>query len=76
MSDQNDPDEARRQAIIELADQYLASGRYPAPEVRSQHKGVAPTVDQFARVTGGLFGPIVGGLAAIGLIAAWIAREK
>ncbi|MCI0627635.1 MAG: hypothetical protein L0387_39295 [Acidobacteria bacterium] len=76
MSDQCESDEARRQAIIDLADQYLASGRYPSAKIGSHHKGVGPTVDQFARATGGLFGPIVGGLAAIGLISAWIVKEK
>ena len=76
MSDQNDSDEARRQAIVDLADRYLASGRYPSAKVRSQQGGVAPTVDHLGRTSDGLFAPIVSGLAAIGLIAAWIVREK
>lgn len=75
MIDQNDT-ERRRQAIIDLADRRLAGGLYPIPQAQSPQQGLGPFVDQLSRVSGGLFGAVVGGLAAVGLIAAWLTRDR
>ena len=76
MIDQNDLNEDRRQAIIDLADQNLASGRYPIPKAQPRQQGMAQSVDRLTRASGGLFSIVVGGLAAVGLIAAWIVRDR